>query len=671
MMNNPNIAVQFLQYIWVEKYKCLEDFETNFTNRVLFHYDKNKNVISCVQTNKGYVNNYLNANMSLSCIVGRNGAGKTTILRFIKEILSKEYGGVDRDCIVITYNGHTYDCWYYLSINDTDNQTLTTDCDFLKLHNHEYQVKKEAEWHNTPLLAKLKSKPICHFSMQSARYIFCSNSYSPVFYHHSMGRDELVPSSMIFNNKDPDHEVFKDPLNIFYLDQFNLQLDLLSNIGTKIEEFSVRFPTFVSAYLINEKEQFDKWFEEYTKNSNSIEKSEYEIAFKDFIVLRDNNPMDTFMDHMGRAAFYSIIYEISHTYPKIAHEEFVALITHIKSSTLKGAYENITLFLNDDSFWQTEAHMMLFPNRQKYLSFLLYFKKLTKINYKDEYPLYNPLLSGNAAFIIPVKNDIPSSNSPFFPKGYIHTDIKDFFLHYREAAVFHSFIHFSWGLSDGEQALLDLYSRLFSLSKKNKYNPTADEFYLATTDNDDRHENNAILLLDEIDNSLHPEWQRIIVSSLIGFVQNIYKGTNIQIIFTTHSPIILSDIPKQNTVFLQIDNESGKTVTIESDETFAANIYSLFKSSFFFDKSMIGAFAEQKLKELAKDIQATTKPSISIENRINMIGDIYIRRQFLKLYHKNIGTTSDIQVLQNRIRELEQELSNLKGNTTNQEGDSD
>ena len=662
-MNKANSEVQFLQYIWVEKYMCLEDFETNFTNRVIFHYDKNKRMIISVKENENYVNDYLSENMSLSCIVGRNGTGKTTILRLIKEIL----GGVNRNCIVITYNGHDYDCWHYLSINDTDNRALSSNYKFSTFLNLADQVKKEIQRRGTPQKYKSILNPICRFPMQSTRVIFCSNSYSQIYYHHSTGTDDLVPPSMIFDNKDPDNGVIKDPLNSFYLNQFNLQLNLITELETNIEEFSIRFPPYVKADLIYEEEQYNIWFEEYTKKIEPQIKKEYKLLFNNFIAHRNDSLMNTFMDHIGEAIFYNMIYEISHTFPKITAAEFNSFIEHIKECNENSAYENLIRFLVDNPFWESESNKMLFLNRQKYLDFLLYFKELTKINYDDTSPLYFPILSGNASFIIPVNKDIPSKDA-FFPKAYIHTDIKDFFLHYKEIASLQSFIHFSWGLSDGEQALLDLYSRLFSLSKRKT---TTDKFQLIKSTNNDEPEKNAILLLDEIDNSLHPDWQRKIINSLISFVHEIYQGTNLQIIITSHSPIILSDIPKQNTVFLQIEGASHKTVTVESNETFAANIYSLYKNSFFFDESMIGAFAEKKLKELAKEIQAATESSTSIENRINMIGDIYIRRQFWEIYHKNTGTESEEQILQKRIRELELELASYKGNTTNQEGDFD
>lgn len=53
-----------------------------------------------------------------------------------------------------------------------------------------------------------------------------------------------------------------------------------------------------------------------------------------------------------------------------------------------------------------------------------------------------------------------------------------------------------------------------------------------------------ILLIDEVDVYLHPEWQRDIVFDIILILIN-FKSKNIQCVLTTHSPIVVSDfLPK-------------------------------------------------------------------------------------------------------------------------------
>ncbi|KAI4445027.1 hypothetical protein C823_007915 [Eubacterium plexicaudatum ASF492] len=56
-----------------------------------------------------------------------------------------------------------------------------------------------------------------------------------------------------------------------------------------------------------------------------------------------------------------------------------------------------------------------------------------------------------------------------------------------------------------------------------------------------------------------------------------FSGKKVQIVFTTHSPIVLSDMPQNNVIYLTRKN--GRCVidhTMQDTKTFGANIYKLF-----------------------------------------------------------------------------------------------
>ena len=107
-----------------------------------------------------------------------------------------------------------------------------------------------------------------------------------------------------------------------------------------------------------------------------------------------------------------------------------------------------------------------------------------------------------------------------------------------------------------------------------------------------------LLFLDETEITLHPGLQQHLIKNLIKFLNDIYldQGYKFQIILATHSPIVLSDLPKDNVVFLQ--KIPGKTKSIvkelpENKNTFAASIYELYKDSFFVDNTTTGTFAKE------------------------------------------------------------------------------
>ncbi|MGK0256526.1 MAG: putative ATP-dependent endonuclease of OLD family, partial [Arcobacteraceae bacterium] len=58
------------------------------------------------------------------------------------------------------------------------------------------------------------------------------------------------------------------------------------------------------------------------------------------------------------------------------------------------------------------------------------------------------------------------------------------------------------------------------------------------------------LLLDEVEQGLHPQWQKKFVNFLIEVLKE-KKEYNFNIIIASHSPFILSDLPKENVIFLE------------------------------------------------------------------------------------------------------------------------
>ncbi|MDJ0799762.1 MAG: AAA family ATPase [Calothrix sp. MO_167.B12] len=88
-------------------------------------------------------------------------------------------------------------------------------------------------------------------------------------------------------------------------------------------------------------------------------------------------------------------------------------------------------------------------------------------------------------------------------------------------------------LSDGEKMLLMLVTDL------------ARRLAIANPSLDDALSGEGIVLIDEIDLHLHPQWQRNVISSLT------QTFPNCQFIVTTHSPQVLSGVEKENVFILE------------------------------------------------------------------------------------------------------------------------
>lgn len=120
---------------------------------------------------------------------------------------------------------------------------------------------------------------------------------------------------------------------------------------------------------------------------------------------------------------------------------------------------------------------------------------------------------------------------------------------------------------------------------------------------DDKLNENRILyehvnvILEEIELYYHPELQQQFVKFLIDglnqmTLENI-KSIHVQIV--THSPYVLSDIPRTNVLALKKDEEKPVTEL----RTFGANIHDMLKDSFFLQGGSMGYFAQWEVGHLA------------------------------------------------------------------------
>ncbi|EFA7558396.1 AAA family ATPase [Escherichia coli] len=171
------------------------------------------------------------------------------------------------------------------------------------------------------------------------------------------------------------------------------------------------------------------------------------------------------------------------------------------------------------------------------------------------------------------------------------------------------------GMSSGEQNLI---KKMAGISKSIQLsideNPNAKGF---------------IILLDEYDENLHPEWARVFLNNLVNFLENKYLTYEFQIIFSTHHPYLLSDLLRDNVIKLEKKRGSNSYVSSKAVSTFASNIYDIMNDSFFLTQT-IGEFAVKKINILLGDINKVNRNIDEAEyeeilKKINDIDDDFIR----------------------------------------------
>ena len=221
-----------------------------------------------------------------------------------------------------------------------------------------------------------------------------------------------------------------------------------------------------------------------------------------------------------------------------------------------------------------------------------------------------------------------------------------------------SIFSFDWGLSSGEENLLRFFSSLyyaFDKNKKHLYNNTIKC-------------NSVIILMDEADLTYHPEWQRQLIQILAAFLPLEFGNCGIddlQVILTTHSPLLLGDIPSNNVTYLRKGN--GK-MGDENFNTFGQNIHTIFKESFFLD-STIGAFATDKINKTAKKLRDMRDKDNVSQNElreckaiIDLLAPGVIKSKLIELYEETTAKRVDKNKIsmEQFVKELSpDELANL------------
>ena len=192
-------------------------------------------------------------------------------------------------------------------------------------------------------------------------------------------------------------------------------------------------------------------------------------------------------------------------------------------------------------------------------------------------------------------------------------------------------------LSSGENALLNFYSILYER--------------VQNIDEDQIHEE-YILLLDEADLGYHPDWKKRFVNSIIKSLPLFFKFPNnqsrIQIIFTTHDPLTLSDIPRQNVVFLDKNEEGFTIISDGKKETFGGNIHDLLADSFFISDGLMGDFAKEKIREVIDWINNNKESSIETKSTPHFLEKLD--------YYKKVISFIDEKIIKIKLSEMITEL---------------
>ena len=173
------------------------------------------------------------------------------------------------------------------------------------------------------------------------------------------------------------------------------------------------------------------------------------------------------------------------------------------------------------------------------------------------------------------------------------------------------------------------------------------------------------IVFDEVELYCHPEFQRSYIYQIVSLLRNMHIDTNtirsINLIIATHSPFIVSDVPKENILVL----EDGKRRKMD-EQTYCANIYDLMKNSFFLEFPM-GEAARRRLDDVVQAYNKANEKRDDIHNNSDfysylkdIIADSYLKNSISLMIDSILDENKQgLSKLLARKKDIERQLEEL------------
>ena len=342
----------------------------------------------------------------------------------------------------------------------------------------------------------------------------------------------------------------------------------------------------------------------YGSAFNDIDKSWVAESKDNFIskvlkaFLGESYVADKSIKHYGQIEKYIIkkLIQIARTYPK--YKDFFSDNKQQFDIPKQGSTISDKIELPPHSFYRTEEYLELLVKDNSHITFKLrqainYLKVNPFKSYeKEKVELPQEVIN---VYKLPI-SDFSDAIMPFAKTQqnvirFIPPSLFDIELELNQINSEKSPSYYSM-LSSGEQQLIQsVQSILYHINNLESVHDDK-----SNADDNKKEYKFVNIILDEIELYFHPDFQRKFISHLIKRIAEL--GTDrvktFNILFATHSPFILSDIPSSNILRLR----EGKPDKLQEErQTFGANIHDLLANDFFLDKGFMGEFAKETINE--------------------------------------------------------------------------
>ncbi len=659
-------------YIWIEEYGIIKEqgFVTNSEYNIKGKLEPNRGkegkdkFTLCIEKNENYIMDFFNLDKDsdnnvrisdITAIIGENGAGKSTFLNFIKNNLIDGGGGIQFPAVIVLKDGKNKIIYHHESIEIN----LTGGKDF-----DQYSYGDRLEFNHLN-------------ESKNTSFIFYSNIFDYVKWEKEWGENYNISTNYFIKHDKKDgvemkyYDSYYSEVEIFRYKEIKRQLDFVNQFKNNTEFTKFKLPELVQI-SVN-----PKMLQRAIPNKKS--NLELNNNYCDF----DDNDVTKYNE------FYPLIKYVYLELKKYKNQyknKQVALKCDWYMAIFNSFFYNYDLIINLELGLDkilVECGIISEGTEEKYFQskdvydltifqkVIVFFESIS-IQYEQNNYIDITNWIGHIIKIIKfIEEAIDDGHSSYFYNTIsLNTDDSDlsifnFIELYDKSFNFIPFLNFDWSdMSSGQKSQLSMFSRFFYITKKN--------------DGTRNLKDDIIILIDEGELYYHPQWQKEFIKTLIYSLKKIYGYENetnssreIQIILTSNSPFVASDLPTKNIVFLKKENGKCKVIDglQENMYTFGANIHTLLSDSFFMNDGLIGSFAKHKIDNLVKSLINDTSENIQkrskeINSIIAMIGEPIIRNKINKIFkdrmYDGIESSTFYSGVARRINQLEKEIQELK-----------
>ncbi len=674
-----------LVYLWVEKYKNIEKQGFNFSPRFTCKYDEINQELT-IDENKEYASIFPE-NINVTAIVGKNGSGKSSLLQLLEGTI--ELKNINR--FVVYQKDENYYCEFkhikpdivfdkeinYIDNNDGFNENSFFPRIIRIAHNEKVGEDELSHYYfgnYSGLLGGMHVDRQNFYNMLDARffvprYINIATDHIELFeklkqmYKFDTLRLLLKNNSTSYIRKWINNQIATFGFNVnldsnivcIYEKTERILERIQKQLHRPIEEIEIHLYDRNREKIVSILENIENMHRDQTYDNQIKKFNKYQefdlavlIAFTEYY-LKNTDPCNP------SNLVYETLLELKDEIKNNAfiHENVVRLVRSYILDFFQKLKDKGFKFLKDD--------------------FLTIDKIIESINYVQQFKIHYFDSEGNPYIDIPIDvtlkenlHHIKILQKIFFDNEFDEGNEK--YLRVFEYDLINNKIGSSYKtISDGEKHFIRFsIDVIYYLEALKNYNFTPEK------------ESLALFLADEPDNAMHPIWKKKLMHSVLEILSNYSDIPNIKqhFVFTTHSPFLLSDIPKQNIIFLDTYDDGRCKVlkhneVINKKQTFGANIHTLLSDSFFMEDGLMGEFAKSKINEvialLLKEEQLSKDEIKTCKQIISIIGEPILQKTLEHQLNEKINPNeTELQKLEREKEEIQEKIKKLrKNNETN------